>query len=188
MKVVTGKGWGRSCNTEGAAADLKFAWWGEVDASAHPDEAGVCYARWCARQTEQKIIVSTRRKDHELQWFPKAPAEDLPRLRLHPLYLCMSPQTAVSTDDFASRGIDGVPPSPHKPRVLIQHLIMRKKMLFQLKPQAMFEGGRKRRAVGGEGRQQQTAEPGTPCNKKKKGRKKKQMTMKNFLSSLFNMC
>lgn len=150
MKVVTGKGWGRSCNTEGAAADLKFAWWGEVDASAHPDEAGVCYARWCARQTEQKIIVSTRRKDHELQWFPKAPAEDLPRLRLHPLYLCMSPQTAVSTDDFASRGIDGVPPSPTKPRVLIQHLIMRKKMLFQLKPQAMFEGGRKRRAVGGE--------------------------------------
>lgn len=114
MKVVTGKGWGRSCNTEGAAADLKFAWWGEVDASAHPDEAGVCYARWCARQTEQKIIVSTRRKDHELQWFPKAPAEDLPRLRLHPLYLCMSPQTAVSTDDFASRGIDGVHPLPHK--------------------------------------------------------------------------
>lgn len=44
-------------------------------------------------------------------------------------------------------------------------------MLFQLKPQAMFEGGR--RGAEGDVGVGQTAEPGTPCNKKKKGREKK---------------
>lgn len=103
-------------------------------ASSDSVKTSVCYARWCARQTEQKIIVSTRRKDHELQWFPKAQAEDLLRLRLYPLYLCMSPQTAVSTDDFASRGIDGVPLCTDST------FDNEEEMLFQLKPQAMFEG------------------------------------------------
>lgn len=159
---MTGKGWGRSCNTKGDAA-LKFAWWGEADASSDSVKTSVCYARWCARQTEQKIIVSILRKDHELQWFPKAQAEDLLRLCLYPLYLCMSPQSAVSADDFTWRGIDGVP--------LCTDSIFdnEEEMLFQLKPQAMFEEKNSR--------QPGLAHHATSQRKKKK----KRMTMKNFL-------
>lgn len=131
-KVETGKGWGHSCNTKSDTA-LKFAWWGEADASWDSVKTSVCYAWWCARQSEQKIIVSTLRKDHELQWFPKAQAEDLLRLCLYPLYLCMSLQSAVSTDDFRSRGDDGVPLCTDSTSD------NEEEMLFQLKPQAMFE-------------------------------------------------
>lgn len=49
----------------------------------------------------------------------------------------MSPQTAVSTDDFASRGIDGVPLCTDST------FDNEEEMLFQLKPQAIFEGGEK---------------------------------------------
>lgn len=49
----------------------------------------------------------------------------------------MSPQTAVSTDDFASRGIDGVPLCTDST------FDNEEEMLFQLKPQAMFEGEKK---------------------------------------------
>lgn len=91
---------------------------------------------------------------------PTAQAEeDLPRLRLCPRHLC------GSTDDAVWRGIDAPPP-----RVLIQHLIMRKKCFFffpQLKPQTTFEDKR------------QTANSGAPRNEGERDgmKKKKQMTV-----------
>lgn len=85
--------------------------------------------------------------------------EDLPRLRLCPRHLC------GSTDDAVWRGID-------PPRVLIQHLIMRKKCFFfffpQLKPQTTFEDKR------------QTANSGAPRDEGERERwnkKKNQMTV-----------
>lgn len=165
---MTGKGWGRSCNTKGEST-LKFAWWGKAEAV----ETSVCDARRCARPTEQKIIVSILRKDHELQWFPKAQAEDLPRLRLSPRDLCMSLQSAVSTDDAVWKGIDGAP------RVLIQHLIMRKKCFFQLKPQTTFED------------KKQTAKSGAPRDEgERDGIKNRWRWEKKKRKSrgLFNMC
>ena len=131
-KVVTEKGWGHSCNTKRDTA-LKFAWRGEAEAAWESVKTSVCYAWWCARQSEQKIIVSILRKDHEFQWFPKAQAEDLLRLCLYPLYLCMSLQSAVSPDDFRSRGVDGVPLCTDSTSD------NEEEMLFQLKPQSMFE-------------------------------------------------
>lgn len=130
-EVVTGKGWGQSCNTKSDTA-LKFAWWGEADAPRDSVKTSVCYAWWRARQSEQKIIVSILRKDHEFQWFPKAQADDLLRLCLYPLYLCMSVKSAVSTADFRSRGVDGVPLCTNSTSDNEEEILLR------LKTQAIF--------------------------------------------------
>ena len=111
-------------------AALKFAWWGGAAASRASPKTSVCYAWWCARQSEQKIIVSILRKDHEFQWFPEAQAADFLRLCLYPLYLCMSLQSAVSTDDFRWRGVDDVPLCTDSTSD------NEGEMLLQLKPQA----------------------------------------------------
>lgn len=131
-KVVTGKGWKHCCDTKSNTA-LKFAWLGEADSSWDSVKTSVCYAWWCARQSRRQIIVSILRKDHELQWFPKVQADDLLRLCLYPLYLRMSLQNVVSADDFRSRGVDGVPLCTDSTSD------NEEKMLFRLKPQAMFE-------------------------------------------------
>lgn len=80
----SGKGWEstRNCYTKRDMA-LKFAWWGEADSLWDSRKTSVCYAWWCERRSEQQIIVSILRKDHEFQWFPKARAGDF--LRLCPL-------------------------------------------------------------------------------------------------------
>lgn len=164
---MTGKGWGRSCNTKGDAT-LKFACWGKAEAM----ETSVCDARRCARQTEQKIIVSILRKDHELQWFPKAQAEDLPRLRLYPaIYVCQC--RALSAQMMLCGRELMVPPC-----VLIQHLIMRKKCFFQSKPQITFED------------KKQTAKSGAPCDEGERDGMKNRWRWGGKKKSwgLFNMC
>lgn len=102
------KGWGHSCNTK-SDKTLRFACWGAPDAAWDSVKTSVCYAWWCARQGEQKIIVSTLRKDHEFQWFPKGRQKIYWDYAFTPLYLCMSPQSAVSTCDFRSKGVECVP-------------------------------------------------------------------------------
>lgn len=94
-----GKGWGHSCHTKQGMA-LKFACWEEAGAARESLKTSVYYAWWCARQSEQKIIVSILRKDHEFQWFPEVQTGDLLRLFSLPLYLWMSLHSVVSTHDF----------------------------------------------------------------------------------------
>lgn len=54
-------------------------------------------------------------------------------MALPPLYLCMSLQSAVSSDDFRLRGVDCVPLRNDSTSD------NEEEMLFQLKPQAMFK-------------------------------------------------